>query len=400
MSPLVVPGLLLAGVLALSGVAKLASPQANADSFRSLRLPEVLSHLRAPLLLPYAELLLALALIVAPGTAHIVVAIASLLLMLAYTGIVARALTFSEPVTCSCFGKLGLGAITRLTVVRNLILALVAALALADAVSQPRSLAARLLDADGHAWGWLAMLALAVAATGLIVQSTAAPAPTGLHTPLHGSGEASTSEDDDGLDYIRQPIPFARVRTPDGGHVSLRDLAATAPQLLIFLNTGCGPCINVMGILPDFIARNPEVVVRPVLHADTEPERIPSWMESRLLDEDGALSQTFNVPTPAAVLLGADGLLAGGPVVGEPAVRAFLDDVAAELAEVRSSAGISTAPPPAHEPGTTSGTVLTGTVLDPVTPETVASGTIGGVRGPNGELVFEFDIAEARRNHG
>jgi hypothetical protein len=36
--------------------------------------------------------------------------------------------------------------------------------------------------------------------------------------------------------------------------------------------------------------------------------------------------------TPAAVLLGADGLLAGGPVSGRDEVVAFVDEIAGELA--------------------------------------------------------------------
>ena len=47
--------------------------------------------------------------------------------------------------------------------------------------------------------------------------------------------------------------------------------------------------------------------------------------------------------TPSAVLLGADGMLAGGPVAGHDAISTFVADVEAELAErspaCRGSAG-------------------------------------------------------------
>lgn len=335
MSPLVVPGLLLAAVLAVSGVAKLASPEANADAFVSLRLPRILSRWHAPRLLPYAEILLAVALLVAGGSAYVLVAVVGLALMLAYTGVVARALTFSEPVTCSCFGKLGLGAITRATVVRNLMLSLVAALTLADALRQSRSVAARILDADRTGWAWLGMIALGIAVTGLITHSTGAPGPGGpayAHTDGQGYAEGAPAE----LDYVRAPIPFARLELRGGGWITLRDLASTHPRLLVFLNLGCSSCMRVVEILPAFVEANPEVGVHPVFHSGVDRDAIPEWMDY-LLDQNAETAQIFGVPTPAAVLLGADGLLAGGPTIGEMAVREFLGDIAAELADARAT---------------------------------------------------------------
>jgi hypothetical protein len=41
----------------------------------------------------------------------------------------------------------------------------------------------------------------------------------------------------------------------------------------------------------------------------------------------------FSVGAPAAVLLGADGYLAGGPVAGEDDVAAFVEDVFGVLTE-------------------------------------------------------------------
>ena len=58
------------------------------------------------------------------------------------------------------------------------------------------------------------------------------------------------------------------------------------------------------------------------------PAGIPTWFDV----EEGATSTFASTGRPAAVLLGADGLLAGGPVVGLMAVEAFVEDVVAELA--------------------------------------------------------------------
>ena len=50
-------------------------------------------------------------------------------------------------------------------------------------------------------------------------------------------------------------------------------------------------------------------------------------------DPEGLVGETFDMQaTPSAVLLGADGLLAGGPVVGSLAVPQLVDDILHELA--------------------------------------------------------------------
>ena len=72
----------------------------------------------------------------------------------------------------------------------------------------------------------------------------------------------------------------------------------------------------------------PEVDVRLLL---TEPVT-SRWTETdepqSLHDEDDYVGESLGYRgTPSAVLLGADGLLAGGPVTGDRAVDSFVDDV-------------------------------------------------------------------------
>ncbi|MEI2779367.1 MAG: MauE/DoxX family redox-associated membrane protein [Tetrasphaera sp.] len=325
-APFVLPAIILAGVLILSGIAKLRAPRESADAFVALRLPPALARLGAPRLLPYAELVLAAALLLAPGSAYLPAAVLALALFLAYLAIIARAVRFPEPVTCACFGRLGLGTVSGVTVVRNAVLVAVAVLALVDAAVHDHGVGQRLAEFTGAQWTWVALAGLAALVAGLIV-----------HRPGTKTGSAGREAlDGDELEYLRQPIPYGLVERPDKSSVALRALAADRARLLVFLSLGCGPCLRVIEFLPDFVAANPEVGVHAVLHSATAVESIPEWMDY-LLDPDGTLAATFAVPTPAAVLLGADGLLAGGPVIGEPAVREFLDDIAAELSGAREA---------------------------------------------------------------
>ena len=95
--------LTLVTVLVVSGAAKLRDRRATRDAFDALRVPGFVPADGAATALPWAELLLAALVLLAPAGWLVPVAGALLALMLAYTWIIARALGFEEPVTCSCF---------------------------------------------------------------------------------------------------------------------------------------------------------------------------------------------------------------------------------------------------------------------------------------------------------
>lgn len=319
-SPLVLARVLVVLTLALSGVLKLREPQAARDGFVSLRLPRRLVDSPAPTLLPFGELVLALAVLLAPGWSGVVAAALAVLVFVGYTVLIGRALRFEEPVRCGCFGKLGLAAVSGLTLVRNVLLVVVAALALQQAMSGD-SLLAQLRGMTAHDWGWLAGALAAAVLAGLVAHGSGAEEEH-LEPPVDEEG-----------DYLRQPIPFGQLRLPDGALVSLQAMAQHSAVLLVFLNAHCGSCLRVLEVLPHFDRDNPEVSTGAVFHEANPPEGevgVPV-----LRDPDGAVARMFRVGPPGAVLLGADGLLAGGPVIGEHEVLQFLHDIAGQLAEAR-----------------------------------------------------------------
>ena len=66
-------------------------------------------------------------------------------------------------------------------------------------------------------------------------------------------------------------------------------------------------------------------------------------------DPFGITRKAFAAANPSAVLLGTDGLVAGGPVHGEDAVVAFVADVAEQLREAREAGELSEAEDEAEE---------------------------------------------------
>jgi uncharacterized membrane protein YphA (DoxX/SURF4 family)/thiol-disulfide isomerase/thioredoxin len=311
--------LTLAAVLLVSGFAKLRDPRATRDAFDALRVPRVVPSGAAAAALPWLEVGLAVLLLVAPPGWLVPVSLTLLLLMLAYTALVARALSFDEPVTCSCFGTLGRHEVDRTTLARNVLLIALAGLtfwfamdggSVKDAVGD--------LDAGD---GW-ALLAAAVAAVVAVLV-------TG------GGSSVEHVPDAELLDYDRSPVPYGVLSLSEGRTSTLAELAATQAKLLVVLSPGCSPCSRTAEKLDAWAARLAPVVGVLAIYPDEPTAEAVTEHAAELSAWEPELNvrRVFSVGTPAAILLGADGFLAGGPVAGENKVARFVEDVLAELSE-------------------------------------------------------------------
>ena len=315
--------LLLATVLAVSGVAKLRDRTASERAFDDLHVPDALA---GPLIrrgLPWAELGLAVLLVVAPWPLNTVAAVAVLVLMAAYLALVWAALRRPEPVDCHCFGSLADGRVTRLTVVRNAVLTVVAVVALADSVAGTPL--ARL--GDPQVGWWL----VAAATAGWLGYATfgARPGSSRDGVPTKATDEAAPAASEL-LDYVRTPIPHGTLLDA-GRPVSLRGLARERAVLLVWVSTSCGKCAEIIGRLPKWRDSLAPLDVRPVLatlDGMTRPE-----LSDALWDPERTVQQLLGAAgDPMAVVLGADGELAGGPVVGSPDVLDLVAQLGRQLA--------------------------------------------------------------------
>ncbi|MCW2738257.1 MauE/DoxX family redox-associated membrane protein [Nocardioides sp.] len=310
--------LTLAAVLLTSGVAKLRDTVATRDAFDALRVPRIVPADAAAAALPWIEIGLAVLLLLSPSGWLVPVTVALVVLMLAYTWLVARALGFDEPVTCSCFGSLGRHSVDRTTLARNVLLVALAAATVWFAVDGG-SVPAAFADLDRDGW-WSVVAAGAAAAVAVLVVG----APT----------RARTVADEELLDYERQAIPYAVLTLPDGRTATLSELAALQARLLVVLNPHCGSCVRTAEKLDDWAAQlGPAVGVLAVYPdaatASGATEHAPGLATS---EPELNVRRVFSVGTPGAVLLGADGFLAGGPVAGEGRVAQLVEDVLTELA--------------------------------------------------------------------
>lgn len=352
----------LAAVLLLSGITKLAAPASGRSLLGTAAVPAVLSAPWLTAVLPWAETALAAALLLTSGPWLSAAAAAAALLFAGFTVVVLRGTRAPDPASCGCFGVLSTAPVSWRTVVRNAAFTLTAVLAL-------------VLSLTGFHGPVLALPASVLAAAAVPVvlalvtlwSEGAGRSPAGAHDvarvpplPAHlrGGGAAassspgaaepgsaergsraapgshpspeSTEERTEELDYERLPIPWAGLQDAVGNAVTLRGLAATRARALVAVSSTCGWCAPVLDRLTALGDGAGPVALHAVVSQRQELERIPEVLrETALLDAHGDLSAVFEHPgTPWAVVLGADGLLAGGPAAGAGPVLELLEELA------------------------------------------------------------------------
>ena len=115
---------------------------------------------------PYGELVLAAFLLLASGVWYVLATTVTLLLFVAYFLVILRAVRLPYPVSCSCFGRLGLGEVTGWTLARNGVLLALALVTWVDSWDG-EGVAERLGDLGGWAWV-VAGLGVAAAAAAFV----------------------------------------------------------------------------------------------------------------------------------------------------------------------------------------------------------------------------------------
>lgn len=332
--------IVLAAVLATSALAKWRDRPATISAIRLLRLPGWLQAPWVSTALPIGEVVLAAGLLAPWHPIALASTVATALLLLVYLVVIARAMTFTPRPSCGCFGRIGDQRVTARTVVRNAILLAGSLVVLGSSLqggTVPTALA-------GAPWAWVAAGLYAVVVTALIV----GPGTSGgAASPLPSHHESQSVPDSLGgptageleLDYIRTPVPHSLLIDPEGRPRLLSELTLRKAQLLVFVTCACGSTIATIPRIAAWQELLPELDVRIVTNASKPDIGLPvSWW----LDH-GAVTYTAlgMVGSPAAVLLGTDGQLAGGPVSGLADIEVFVTDIVAELEPMRLAAPIA-----------------------------------------------------------
>lgn len=332
--------LLLAAMFAAAGLTKLADLAGSRAAIRAFGLP---LRMAAPLglMIPLAEIAIGLALI--PASSARAAAVAAVALLTAYGAAIAIALLRGRKPDCHCFGRLYSAPAGVGTLLRNLALAVVAALVVLEPASKPSAVE----------------LAVAGAIAIVVLQS----AVGWRLLRRHGEALKRIHELESGLaapTAIRVGSPAPHFIVPDisGDEVRSRDLlGAGRSLLLVFVNPACEPCRSLLPRVAEWQRIHSDQLTLAVLSSgDPGENRFMSALGIRhiLLQGDLDVARLYGAAaTPGAVLVDAGGRVARPIAIGSAAIEQLVqtlpsEDKAADpnrlLAEPRRSESTGRAP--------------------------------------------------------
>lgn len=335
MTPLLLCTSILVVTLTASGIAKAKDPSSTVEGILNLGLDSVAPLKLTPAVLPWAELVLAAGLLFAPGPLFPVFAIASCALMVFYLVVIARALATGRTEGCNCFGKKSAAPVSRYTLIRNIALTVAGILTVVASFVGGKALVYELVGLNGSGWLWAVGAGL-IALTLWAIQrgeSLAEPAPDIPEVVLPSAADESE-------DYVRVPIPYASIYTTDGRVTTLRDMSRVQARVLFFASPTCGSCTPILKTIPRWQKLLPQLGLHPVfsseekIHQAHKLEKLDEGVEA-LVDPKHAAMHNFGRGTPMAVILGSDGMLAGGPVAGTSDVKQLMDDLLVEFGAIK-----------------------------------------------------------------
>jgi len=290
---------LLAAVFAVAGATKLRDRDGTASALAEFGLPRGATRPVASVL-PIVELAVAIALLFDPVARE--AGVVAALLLAAFTAGIANALRQGRAPDCGCFGNLSTRPVSGWTVARNVALL---AVALFVALSSNADMSAPLAI----------VAALGVAALVVAAVRSGSTASVGGMAVVDASTPAALE--------LGAPAPEFELRSAAGGRESLGSLRERgAPVVLIFLDAGCGSCLELYPHLGRWQrALAAQLVVEVVMRGDAAAAQVLTEQhavrEVLIDDEPERVSVGFGITSaPAAIVVGDDGRIASRPVTG------------------------------------------------------------------------------------
>lgn len=336
--------LLLVGVFIVSGLAKLADLKGSREALRDFGLPVVLAR-PFSILLPLAEL--AVAVMLLPSVSAWWGAIGALALLALFIVGIAYNLARGRKPECHCFGQLSSKPIGWSTLIRNLLLAVVAAfivgfgwsnaglnlfdwLGVLTATQRIELVVGLILVVLVMLEGWVLVHVLRqqgrlllrlegieaqLAATGLVPQAD----PTGnVATPVTGPSTGTLA-------------PGFTLSALTGETITLKALRALGkPVVLLFSDPGCGPCTALLPEIGRWQREHTAKLVVVLVSRGTVEANYPKATEHGLthvlLQQDREVAQVYQAyGTPSAVLVRRDGTIGSPLAQGADAIRTLID---------------------------------------------------------------------------
>lgn len=332
----------LTAVFAVAGFTKLADRAGSRQALVAFGVPE---RLAAPggIALPVAELAVAVMLI--PAATAAIGAAGALVLLLGFCAGIARSMAKGEAPDCHCFGQLHSEPVGWSTLIRNLVLAALAAFIFAETqgggAEAPFAWVGDLSAAAVAAIaGGLVLLALVGAGVALAIallrqNGRLLVRVDALEQSLRNHGVSIEGALDqqaaaDGL-AVGTEAPAFTLPGVHGETTTLEALLSPGkPLMLIFTDPACGPCNALMPHVATWQREHEATLTIALIArgnaADIRAKATEHGATRVFVEEEMAVSTLYEAQaTPMAVVVAADGTISSGLVGGEPAIRALVD---------------------------------------------------------------------------
>jgi peroxiredoxin len=342
--------LILAAVFLVSGIAKLFDLSGSQAAMRSFGVPESMTR-AGGILLPIVEI--AIALLLLPVSTARWGALLALVLLVIYVAGVGYNLSRGRTFECHCFGQLTTSEIGPSTLVRNVILAVVAAF-----ITIPGFANNNVGPSIGNAFGgldafqWLMLVIGVVLIAGLAgvswllvhllgqngrllvrldrIEAALEDADISLEDDEdEDEDEEDEEEEEEGLPY-GAPAPAFTLSGLYGETMTLDALRAQEkPVLLIFSDPTCGPCNAMMADVGKWQRENADklttvLVTRGSLDENRKKQKQHNLTHVLMQKDSETADAYLTNGTPTAVLVKPDGTIGSAAAGGSDEIRTLV----------------------------------------------------------------------------
>jgi peroxiredoxin len=343
--------LILAAVFAVSGISKLFDLSGSQAAMRSFGVPERFTR-AGGIALPIAELVIAV-LLIPTATARWGALLALILLAVFIAGI-SYSLSRGRKFDCHCFGQLTTSEIGPPTLIRNAVLAVLAAFVVISGFANNNpgpGLTDVFRGLSAFEWVMLVigviLLAALAGVSWLLVhllgqngrllvrldRIEAALEDADIEIPAADEDDEDDVDEEEGLAF-GAPAPAFSLSGLYGETMTLDALrAAEKPVLLIFTDPGCGPCNAMMGDVGKWQRDLSEkLTIAVVTRGSLEDNRNKAKQNNLthvLMQQDNEVADAYETfGTPTAVLVRPDGTIGSAPAGGAQRIRTLVKQAA------------------------------------------------------------------------
>lgn len=344
--------LILAAVFAVSGISKLFDLSGSQAAMRSFGVPDRFTR-AGGIALPIAELVIAVLLI--PATSARWGALLALSLLAVFIGGISYSLSRGRKFDCHCFGQLTTSEIGPSTLIRNAVLAVLAAFVIISGFTNNNpgpSLTDVFHGLRAVEWVMLAigliLLAALAGVSWLLVhllgqngrllvrldRIEAALEDADIEIPAADEDDEDDEDDEEEGLAFGAPAPAFSLSGLYGETMTLDALrAAEKPVLLIFTDPGCGPCNAMMGDVGKWQRDlSDKLTIAVVTRGSLEDNRNKAKQHNLthvLMQRDNEVADAYQTyGTPTAVLVRPDGSIGSAAAGGAQQISTLVKQAA------------------------------------------------------------------------